>query len=108
MAKGIIERNETGDKSNRFDKFKWDVNVTGRNSQTKTKVSALFDEGKAKCKAHCSINGSGCVHSDQDEYILKRVYIVGEHLTLTAHSDGNSLVMKKLHKHDASRIAFRL
>jgi hypothetical protein len=61
------------------------------NPQTKTKVSVLFDEGKAKCRAHCSINASGRAHSDLVEYTLKRVYIVGGYLALATHSDDNSL-----------------
>ena len=66
-------------------KFEWAVNVTHGNSQAKTKVSFVFDEGKAKFRAHCSMNKSGHVHSDLVEYALKRVYIVGGYLTLTVH-----------------------
>lgn len=65
------------------------------NPQTKIKVSALFDEGKAKCRAHCSIKTSGGAHSDVVECILKQVYIVGGYLTLTTHLDDNFLVEKE-------------
>ena len=70
------------------------MNVTRGNPQTKTRVSFLLDEGRAKCKAHCSMNKSECAHSDLVEYTLKQVYKVGGYLTLGAHSDGNSLVME--------------
>ena len=66
-------------------KFEWVVNVTRGNSQTKTKVSFVFDDGKAKCRAHCLMNKSGRVHSDAVDYTLKRVYIVRGYLTLAAH-----------------------
>jgi hypothetical protein len=69
--------------------------VAGGNSQTKISVSDLFDEGKAKCRAHCSNNKSGRIHNGLVEYAPKQVCIVGEDLTLTAHLEGNSLIMKK-------------
>ena len=74
----------------------------------KTKVSFVFDEGKAKCRAHCSIKISERVDNDMIECALKQVYIVGGHLALAMLSDRNPLAMKNRHEQDATRIAFRL
>ena len=66
------------------------MNVTRGNPQTKTRVSFLLDEGRAKCKAHCSMNKSECAHSDLVEYTLKQVYIVAHSRRIfnpRAHSD---------------------
>jgi len=73
----------------------------------KTRVSFLFDEGKAKCKAHCSINISQRVNDDVVEYAPKQVCIVGGHLALAILLDRSHLAMRKWHKHDANRIACR-
>lgn len=77
------------------------------NSQTKTRVSFLLDEGKAKCRAHCLMNRSGRVHSDLVEYTPKQVYIVEGYLTL-ASAFRREFPSEKQHEHDASKIAFRL
>ena len=53
-------------------------------------VFFLLDEGREKCRTHCSMNKSGRVHDDLVEYTLKQVYIVAHSRRIfnpRAHSD---------------------